>query len=286
MRPSWKAYLKLSLVTIPVQAYTTADSRNDISLNQLHRECNSRIKYQKVCPIHGEVSPDEIVSGYEYEKGQYVVIEERDLEKVQTQRDQSIDIAAVIPAGSLDPRYFNGKSYYLLPDGDRASKPYALVQSVLREQKFEAVGTAAVHGREQLFLVRAGKKLIELVGLSYADQVKSPELLEPEAPEADAEPEEKKLATDLLRAFVKKKFDLAAFKDHRQEQMREIVEAKVEGREVIQPPQTEERPVINLMAALRASVAKAKPESKSAATQKSVARKIAPKGAEKRRKSG
>src|SRR3954462_3977380 len=118
LRTSWKGFLRLSLVSVPVKAYSAAASGNGrIHLNQLHETCHSRIRYQKVCPLHGEVTSDEIVSGYEYAKGQYVVIDEDELDKLRTPAERAINIDKFVPFSTIDPLYFDGRAYYLLPDG-------------------------------------------------------------------------------------------------------------------------------------------------------------------------
>src|SRR5262249_45227119 len=150
-RSSWKGFLKLSLVSVPVKAFTaTTTSGSEIRLNQLHAECHSRIKYQKVCPLHGEVSNDEIVSGYEYAKGQYVVIDTAELDKLRTEDDKAIKIDAVLEADTLDPIYSDGKTYYLVPDGPVAQRPYAVVRQAMAEEKRVALAQVVLHGREQL----------------------------------------------------------------------------------------------------------------------------------------
>ena len=117
-RSSWKGFLRLSLVSIPVKAYTASSSGGgDISLNQLHTACHSRIKYQKLCQVHGEVTQDQIVMGYEYSKGQYAVIDTSELEKLRTESDKAISIDTFIKPEDIDPIYFTEKSYFLTPDG-------------------------------------------------------------------------------------------------------------------------------------------------------------------------
>src|SRR5438477_12436596 len=116
-RSSWKGFLRLSLVSIPVKAYTaTASGGGEIHLNQIHADCHNRIKYQKVCPIHGEVSNDAIVSGYEFAKGQFVVIDPNELYKLCSESDKAIQIDTYIVPDELDLLYFNGRTYYLVPD--------------------------------------------------------------------------------------------------------------------------------------------------------------------------
>src|ERR1022692_3197516 len=127
-RSSWKGFLKLSLVSVPVKAYTaTASEGGGVKLNQLHAGCNSRIKYQKSCPIHGEVSGDQIVSGYEYSKDQYVVIDTAELDKLRTEDSKAITIQEFIHSDALDAMYFSGTTYYLVPDGPVGQRPYAVL---------------------------------------------------------------------------------------------------------------------------------------------------------------
>src|SRR5689334_10446337 len=118
LRTSWKGFLRLSLVSVPVRAYSAAATEHGrIHLHQLHDKCHSRIRYQKMCTIHGEVSNQEIVSGYEYAKGQYVVVDDADLEKARTPAERAISIDRFVPPDSIDPFYYDGRGYYLLPDG-------------------------------------------------------------------------------------------------------------------------------------------------------------------------
>ncbi len=116
-RTSWKGYLKLSLVSVPVKAFTANNTAEAIRLNQLHKGCNSRVKYQKVCPEHGELAATDIVSGYEYVKDQYVVIDPQELSLLRPESDKSVQIDGFISPSAIDPIYYSGKTYYLLPDG-------------------------------------------------------------------------------------------------------------------------------------------------------------------------
>jgi DNA end-binding protein Ku len=113
-----------------------------VALHQLHSECHSRIKYKKTCPIHGEVPKEEIVSGYEYAEGQYVVIEPQELAKLRGERERAVTLEAVVPLDAIDPTYFTEKTYYLVPDGKVGQKPFALIQQCLNEDELQAVGRA------------------------------------------------------------------------------------------------------------------------------------------------
>ena len=131
-RSVWKGFLRFSLVAVPVKAYTAAQSGGQVSLNQLHKECHSRIQYKKSCPQHGEVPADQIVSGYEFADGQYVVIEPEEIEKIRSTKEKSLNIEGFIEEDSVDPTYFSGKTWYLTPDGPVAQKPYALLREILK----------------------------------------------------------------------------------------------------------------------------------------------------------
>ena len=148
-RTSWKGFLKLSLVSVSVKAFTAHDTSQEVRLNQLHKECNSRIKYQKVCPEHGEVNADQIVSGYEYAKSQYVVIDPDELAKLRSQSDQTVKIDGFVPVEKVDPIYYSGKNYYLTPDGSGGSKAYGLLHKGMVDAGVHAIGHVVLSRREQ-----------------------------------------------------------------------------------------------------------------------------------------
>ena len=268
-RSSWKGYLKLSLVSVPVRGYTANVAASEIRLNQLHEECHSRIRYQKTCPIHGEVPKEEIVSGYEYAKGEYVVIEPEELAKLKGERERAVTIDAVLSQHTIDPIYFTEKTYYLTPDGAVGQKPFALIQRCLADEELQAVGRVILFGREELVLVRPVDKLLAMTALKYEAEVAHAQTLREDLDEVKYEREELTLTKKLLEAFEKPKFSLAEFKDHYVEELTQLIEAKVEGKELVTPPKSDEPHVINLMDALKKSVAAAKKVGK----RETVARK-------------
>src|ERR1043166_82144 len=127
MAAAWKGYLKTSLVAVAVRAYTATETGATVSFHQLHGECHSRINYKKTCPIHGEVPNDEIVSGYEYSKDQYVIIDTDELDKLRSEDDKAVKIDSFIKRDAVDPIYFNGKDYYLVPEGPVGQKAYSVI---------------------------------------------------------------------------------------------------------------------------------------------------------------
>src|SRR5205085_3812864 len=179
-RSTWKGYLKLSLVSIPVKAYSASRGAETVALHQLHAKCHSRIKYQKTCPIHGEVPKEEIVSGYEYAKGEYVVIEPEELARLRGERERAITIDAVLSQHTIDPVYFTDKTYYLTPDGAVGQKPFALIQRCLTDDELQAVGRVVLYGREELVLVRPVDHVLAMTALKYESEVAHAETLDEE----------------------------------------------------------------------------------------------------------
>lgn len=286
-RSQWKGFLKLSLVSVPVKAYTaTASGGGGIQLNQLHAECHSRINYKKTCPIHGEVKQDQIVSGYEYSKGQYVVIDTDELDRLRTEDEKAIRIDLFVAADSVDPVYLSGKNYYLVPEGPVGQKAYQVIHQGMVESKRYALAQVVMHGKDQLVLLRPQGGLLVMSVLNFASQVASPAAFEEEAPKGTVDPQELQLVKTLITASATEKPDLGKYKDVYTEKLSQLIEAKVAGQELVAPPVQEQAHVINLMDALRQSVEKAKgaaPEAagKAAAAAeehpaKKPARKMAP----------
>jgi DNA end-binding protein Ku len=256
--PSWKGFVKLSLVAFPVKAYTSSVSgEGRIQLNQLHAECNSRIQYKKNCPIHGEVPNTEIVSGYEYTKGQYVVVDTAELDKLRTETDKAIAVSAFIAPDAIDQIYYDEKTYYLVPDGPVGQRPYAVLLEAMVEENRYAIAQIVMHGREHIMLLRPMDHLLAMTMLKYDAEVTKPQAFEDQAPEVEASAEELELTKKLIEVSTKKKFDFSAYHDVYTEKLTKLIEAKVAGEEITAPPAQEEKHIINLMDALRASVANA-----------------------------
>jgi DNA end-binding protein Ku len=278
MRQSnWKGYLRLSLVAVPVRAYSANKQSEQFHLNQLHRTCHSRIRYQKTCPTHGEVTNDEIVSGYEYEKGQYVIVEKEELAQLRGERERSITIDAVVSPGTIDPLYVTDKSYYLFPDGKVGESPFSLLRQAMADEELDAVAHGVMFGREEMLLVRPVEEVLAITALKFAAEVARPADFG-DVPKASGKKEELTLTKTLLKSFAGDDFAFESFTDRYVDELRSLIEAKVEGKEVIAAEHKPERPpTINLMDALKRSLAgKDKPERKAKAAS----------AARPRRKSG
>jgi DNA end-binding protein Ku len=254
-RSTWKGFIRLSLVSIPVKAYTATPSQGgEVRLNQLHAGCNSRIKYQKVCPIHGEVKADEIVSGYEYSKDQYVVIDPNELDKLRTEDSKALTIQEFVPNNAIDPMYYSGATHYLVPDGPIGQRPYSVLMQSMVQEKRHAIAQVVWHGKEKVVLLRPVGGLISMSSLSYDQEITKPSAFADEVPAVEIAPEEVKLTKLLIDATTNKKFDYAKYKDTYTDKLAQLVEAKVAGKEIVAPPAQEHGHVINLMDALKQSV--------------------------------
>jgi DNA end-binding protein Ku len=254
-RSSWEGYLKLNLVSVPVKAFTANTAGGGrIGFNQIHASCHSRIRYKKVCPIHGEVSNDEIVPGFEVAKGEYVLMDKKEMDKLKVEGDKAIRIDAFIDPAEVDPLYYAGRTYYLGPDGKLAEKSYAVMHRAMEERGKWAVAEIVFGGREQVVVVRPIGRLLAMTFVSYEDQVKPPSAFESEVPEVDVPSAELKLAESLIDEATLKHFDLGKYRDDYTGRLRKLIEARAAGKKVSPVNEGEEPAVINLMDALKKSL--------------------------------
>lgn len=256
-RTSWKGFLKLSLISVPVKAFTANETSGEVHLNQLHKDCNSRVKYQKVCPEHGELKSEAIVSGYEHAKGQYVVVDPDELDKLRTKTDHAVSIDGFVPQDTIDGMYFAGKAHYLLPDGVAGARPYALLRDGMKENGVCAIAQVVMAGREQLVLVRPKGKLLVMTGLHYPARVRKAKDFEGEIEDIAFKKDEVALTNTLIGASKLESFDLDSYQDQYVTRLKKVIELKVDGKEIVQAPDREEPKILNLMDALKKSVAEA-----------------------------
>jgi DNA end-binding protein Ku len=263
-RPSWEGYLRLNLLSIPVRAYSAAVSgRGRIGFNQIHANCGSRIRHMKVCPVHGEVATTEIVKGLEYAKGQYVIVETDELKKLHDIDEKAISVDVFIPTGSLDPVYYSGRSYFLIPGGKVGEKPFAVLQQVMSRQKREAIAKIVFAGRQQMAAIRPVDNLLAMTLLNYEEQVQKPDKFTSEVPDiANLSRQEISLAESLVEATTVKKFDYAVYHDEFESNLIALIEAKAKGHRISAPRTKDEPAVTNLMDALRKSLQHVQKQSK------------------------
>ncbi len=269
-RSSWKGFIKLSLVSVPVKAYTASQTGADIRLNQLNKNTMNRIKYTKTDPDSGEkVAADDIVSGYEFTKGQYVVIDPSELDKLRTESDKSINIDGFVDPEEIDGVYYAGRTYYLIPDGPVGQKPYALLIEGMKDKGVNAVAQVVVAGREQLVLLRPVDRVLAMTVLNYPARVKAVSAFDDEVVDQELTKEELTLAKTLIDASTLESFDTERYKDRYVENLTKLIQMKVDGEEIVQVADPEEPKIINLMEALKESVARA--TSGDGATKKKMA---------------
>jgi DNA end-binding protein Ku len=254
---SWKGFLKLSLVSVPVKAYTATASGNDITLHQLHAKTHTRIQYKKVAPEVGEVSSEEIVKGYEYDKGQYVIVNEEELDKLRTESDKSIRIDGFIRPEDLDGIYMGGRTYFLTPDGPVGQKPYSLLMKGMQANGVSAIAEVVISQKEQVVLVRPVDGVLTMTVLNRKDEVKPAAAFKDEITETESSEAERSLADTLIKASIIKEFDFGKYHDVYKEKLTKLIQMKIEGQEVVQVRDPEEPKIINLMEALKRSVAEA-----------------------------
>jgi DNA end-binding protein Ku len=265
-RSVWKGFIQFSLVSVPVKAYsTTISDGGAVALNQLHKTCNSRIKMPKTCPIHGEVKSDEIVMGYEFAEGQYAIVDPSEIEKLRPARDRSVRIAGFIKDDAIDPMYYSGRTNYLVPDGPVGQKPYTVLHRVMVEEGRVAFAQVVMNGKDQLVLVRPVGDLLAMTFLSFDAQLRKPAEFKDEAPKVEVGAQELAMAKTLTKALAVNDFDLSAYKDSYADKLRELIEAKIAGKQIAEPPPEESPQVINLMEALQKSVEQATKKAASAA---------------------
>jgi len=254
-RTSWKGFLKLSLVSVPVRAFTANNTDEELRLNQLHEECHGRVRYKKVCETHGELRSEDIVSGYEYAKDQYVVIDGDELSKVRAKSDKAVSIDGFVSPDKIDPIYLAGRTYYLLPDGVPGNRPYALLVRGMQEANVVGIAQVVIAGREQLVALRPQDGLLVMSVLNYPKRVRAAGPYREELPEEKPSEGELALANTLIQASTLAEFDFQSYRDAYVENLTKLIQLKVEGREIVQAPDTEEPKILNLMEALKKSVA-------------------------------
>jgi DNA end-binding protein Ku len=273
-RATWKGFLKISLVNIPIKVFPATESKATLSFNQLHGECQTRIQQKRWCPhCNREVPNSEIVKGYEFEKGHYVVLTEEDFENVRPESTRVIDLAQFADESAIDPIYVD-RAYYLAPDGPVASQAFAVMREGMKGKV--GIGKLALYGREYLVAVRPHRRGIVMYTLHHAAEIRSVDQVEElHAVSESVKPEEIKLARQVIGTF-EGPLDLTHYKDEYREGLQRIIDAKIAGAEVVAPAEEAPPKVINLMEALRKSldtVSSAKKKPAKAAVAKPAAKR-------------
>lgn len=268
----WKGYLTFGLISIPLKLYSAARSEG-IHFHQLHKECNTRLRQQLFCPTcQRTVERSEIVKGYEYEKGQFALVEEEELKKSAPVSSRSMEILEFVSLAEVDPLYFDA-SYLAVPE-EPGRRAYQLLVKSMEDSNRAAIAKLAMHQREYIVLIRPRAHGLTLHTMFYADEIRSVGeygLTE----DIQTKPEELKLAKQLVESLAAD-FEPQKYHDQYQERLKALIDAKLKGQEVASAPQPQLSPVIDMMEALKKSLA-----AREAVPQKPPLRAVAP-AAEKR----
>jgi DNA end-binding protein Ku len=285
-RPTWKGFLKISLVNIPIRVFPATDSAATISFNQLHGECQTRIQQKRWCPkCEREVPLSEVVKGYEFEKGRYVVMDEEDLAKVRPESTRVIDLVQFTEVEAIDPIYVE-RPYYLAPDGQMAQEAFAVMREGMKGKA--GIGKLALYGREYLVAVQPKEKGLVMYTMRRSNEVRSMDAIEElEGVPSKVKPDEIKLAKQVIGNF-EGELDLTEYKDAYQEELQRIIDAKIAGEEVVAAEEETPPKVVNLMDALRQSLDRVSTQKKKSAKAdiEAPAKAEAPKAREKKRARG
>ena len=274
MRTIWNGSISFGLVNIPI-GLALATQRNDVAFRTLHRECGTPIKQKRWCPHHErEVEPEELVKGWEVAKGEFVIVEESDLEAVALTRSQSIDILRFVKLADVDPVYFD-RTYYLAPaSADAARRPYVLLLRAMQETGMAAVGKFVLWGKENLCLIRAQGETLAMETLFFADDVRNKAEIEDAVEATEVRKAELQLAEQVIESLVGE-WKPEDFENEYRRDLKAMLDAKLAGEQIARPEPIAETPVIDLMEALRRSVADAQGRKGGAAASKKT--KAAPK---------
>ncbi|HYM22976.1 MAG TPA: Ku protein [Vicinamibacterales bacterium] len=251
-RPTWKGYLKISLVNIPIKVFPATDAAATLGFNQLHAECQTRIQQKRWCPTCSKEVPNtDIVKGYEFEKGRYVVVSEEDIQKVRVDSTRVINLEKFTDDTAIDPIYLE-RAYYLAPDGPVARDAFAVIREGMAGKS--GIGKVALYGREYLVKVQPREQGLVMYTLRHAAEIRSMKEIEELADmPAKVKADEVKLAQQVMGTF-EGELDFESYKDEYQVGLREIIDAKIEGREIVAPEVEAPPKVVNLMEALRKSL--------------------------------
>ena len=254
-RPYWTGFLKLSLVTIAVRLYTATTERDRVRFHQIHEPSGERVRQQLVVPGIGPVERDEIVKGYEYEKGHYVTVDPEDVKRLRLETTDTIDITEFVE--DIDPIYFDSP-YYLVPDGSVAEEGYRVIREALMESGKIAVGQVVINGQERVIAIRPLGTGLLGNSLRYQDEIRQPDDYFRSIAAAGADEDQLAIMEQIIQRRTRE-FDPGKFKDHYQTALRELIDEKLEGKLPAKAPERKPAQVINLMEALKRSLAEEEP---------------------------
>ncbi|MHA6318280.1 non-homologous end joining protein Ku [Altererythrobacter sp. CAU 1778] len=272
-RAYWQGQIRLALVSIPVEIYTATKSGAKVSFNQIHEPSGKRVKYEKVVPGIGPIDTDEIIKGYEVSKGEYVLLDDEEIEAVKIESRKTLELVQFVDQCEIDPLYFE-KPYYVAPKDDLAEEAFVVLREALRKAKKVALGQLSVRGSEKLVAIKPCGKGLLLETLRYADEVRAGQSFFDDIDEAKPKKELLDLATTLIDQRSAP-FDAGEFEDRYIDALRKLIDKKAKSKgnkAIIEDADGDNGAsvdnVIDLMAALKQSVDGKKKSSRSAASKR------------------
>lgn len=251
MRPLWKGAVSFGLIFVPVKMYA-ATEKKDVRFNYLHEKCGTPIQYRKYCPYcEQEVQAEEVVRGYEYEKGKYVVMKEEDFERLPGENNRSVEILDFVDLAEIDPIYYD-KAYYLAP-GEGGQKVYQLLKRAMNQAKKVAVGRVVIRSKEALAIIRVYGEVLVMNTMFYPDEVRNPQAMDELGQPVELHENEVKMAVRLVEN-LSSGFQPEKYTNRYREALMEAIQSKIAGREAEAIPAPQAANVVDLMSALKASI--------------------------------
>lgn len=276
-RAYWQGQIRLALVSIPVEIYSATKSGASVAFHQIHEPSGKRVKYEKVVPGIGPVDPDEIVKGFEYEKGNYVLLEPEEIDAVKLESKKTIDLVKFVDADEIDPRYFE-RPYYIVPTDEHAVEGYLVIRDALKKSGKLGVGQVTMSGREYLVAIGPVANGLGMHIMRYANEVRAAGQYFGDLPHEKLDPEMVSLATELIGRKAGS-FTPEKFKNHYTTALQDLIKLKAKGDKIVAAK--DDRPsgpnVVDLMDALRQSVKGGQPAKAPAAKAKNGSEKSAAK---------
>lgn len=257
MQTMFKGAISFGLVNIPIKMFTATEEK-DIRFRSIHKKCHTPIKYKKICPLcNEEVAPEDIVKGFEYEPGKFVIVSDEDIESAKTEvQSRTIEIVDFVSLSEIDPIYYD-KTYYLAPQPEISSsaKAYNLLREAMHQSGKIAVAKVTIRNKQTLCVLRVFGDVVTMETIFYPDEIRPVSEIPALPKDIKTDAKELDIAKQLIGNLTAT-FDPAKYTDEYRDALRKIIEAKIQGKEVVSPPESPETNVIDLMEALKASIEK------------------------------
>lgn len=284
-RPYWTGTIRLSLVVLPVQIFSAVNASGNVRFHQVHKPSGQRVRHQNIVPGIGPVEREDIVKGYEYSKGEYVLIDPEELKDLRLESKNSFSITEFVDRSEIEAVYFD-EPYYVVPDGDGAQEAFAVVREALRVEEKVGLGQIVVAGRERIAALQPYDKGMLLQTLRYAEDLKKAREFFSDVDDAKVDKDQLALARQLIEQKAAS-FAPDKFKDHYEDAVRDLIQRRMKGKRVHIEPEAKKGggEVIDFMDALRRSLGKSGGEKRAAAPAKARSGRTARKRAETRRRA-